>query len=86
MIMNPGEAPGPGEATPDAFERAPRTWVAHDGIIAESYTISDLLDLDPALVDQMQTACRGDDAVVAMRGAACDLLEAVNEELDVRSS
>ena len=60
----------PSEAAPDEFEVALRTWTAHDRNIAEAYAITDLLDLDPALVERMQTAARGDDAGVAMREAA----------------
>jgi hypothetical protein len=71
---------------PDEFEIALRTWSAHEKVIAESYTISELLGLDPTLVERMQIAARGDNAGVAMREAACDLFEAVDEALAVRSS
>jgi hypothetical protein len=73
-------------ASLDEFEIAARTWQAHDRIITESYAITEILDLDPALVEEMQVACRGDDATSAMREAACQLVSAVTEELAVRSS
>jgi hypothetical protein len=82
--MNPGEAPS--AATPDEFEIALRTWSAHDKIITESYAIAEIVGLDPVLVERMQREARGDNAGVAMREAACDLLEAVEQELVVRSS
>jgi hypothetical protein len=59
---------------PDDFEVALRTWSAQEEIIEEACAITEILGLDPALVDQMHTACRGDGAGVAMREAACDLL------------
>jgi hypothetical protein len=74
------------EATPDEFEIAARIWQAHGGIIAESYTIAEILDLDPVLVERMQIAARGDDAIPAMREHVADLVAAVNEELAARSS
>jgi hypothetical protein len=71
---------------PDEFECAVQVRAAHDRIIGEAYVITEILDLDPACVEGMQVACRRDDATTAMREAACQLVEAVNEEHAIRPS
>jgi hypothetical protein len=66
---------------PDDFEVALRTWSAQEEIIGEAYAIVELLDLDPALAEEISGVCRGGKAT-HIAAAVDRLFGAANEELE----
>jgi hypothetical protein len=57
---------------PDDFDVALRTWSAQEEIVREAYAIAAILDLDPALAEEVSTACRGGNAT--HRSGCCPAL------------
>jgi len=64
----------------DEFDAALRTWSVQEKIIGETYAIVELMNLNPALAEEVSVACRGGvttgnathiaEAVVRLFGAA----------------
>jgi hypothetical protein len=68
---------------PDEIEVALRTWSAQEKIIGETNTIVELMNLDPALAEEVSVACRGGNAT-HISAADARLFGAANEELEKR--
>jgi hypothetical protein len=65
------------------FGVALRTWSLQEKIVEESYAITELLGLDPALAEEVSGACRGGNSTY-IAAAVARLFGAANEELEER--